>query len=509
MGIKKELFEKIVSDNFKKIFLVDAVSGKELTYGALFKRAELLAGNLNILGIGKGDKVIIILPNGLDFVVTYFALLIIGAVSVPVNTIYHSRDISYILKTARTKLLVTNSYFADNLKETLKDFPEGHYIIDRQFDPNRISDSGAQRVSFEDNGEDDLMAISYTSGTTAHPKGVMVSYGSIIGNALEYIKALQLDGDAVFYCPLSLAYMAGWYNLLTLPFLAQGKVVVDNTFSATSVFTFWDNIIKHKVNVLWVVPSLMAILLSFKNDKAAEYCRKNIKRGMVGTAPLPVVLKKRFEGEYGITLYENYGLSETLFVTTNSPSIPYKEASVGKPLPGSSITISASDGKPCADGEEGEIIVHSKYLMKGYNGESSAIPAQAKGEVFESGDIGRLDKDGYLFITGRKKDIIIKGGVNISPRAVEEVIYNYEAIDEVAVIGIASDILGEEVIAVIKLKQNHRKSYDEKDLLKYCEKNLAKFQRPSKFIIIDQMPKSSSGKIQKEKLRALLNNIRA
>ncbi|MDO8525448.1 MAG: class I adenylate-forming enzyme family protein, partial [Candidatus Omnitrophota bacterium] len=457
------------------------------------------------------DRIAILLPNCREFALSYFANSLIGATSVPINPSYHEKDIKYILEATGARLVVTDSRHRDTVSRNYKIDGGAIYVVDFFLKSAGKPPAKGARKSFEFNAisDEDIAVISYTSGTTANPKGVKVSYGSIIANAGEFIAALQLDGDSVFYCPLSLAYMAGWYNLLFLPFLCRGRVVIDSTFNAGSLFTFWDNVIKYKVNVLWVVPTIMAILLAYKNDKAAEYCRVNIKSGLVGTAPLAALLKKKFEEEFHMTLYENYGLSELLFITTNHPRLPYKESSVGKPLKGCRIFILNDDGGECGPGEEGEIVIESGYAMKGYYGKEDEPAGRFINGRFYTGDMGKTDKDGYLFITGRKKDLIIKGGVNISPRAIEDVLLKYDPVQEAAVIGMRNEIYGEEIIAVIKLKDKHKRLYDEKKISEFCESSLARHQQPARFIVIDEMPKTASGKIQKDKLKILLARVTA
>lgn len=510
MGKYTKEFEKIFNQNADRIFLTDSTiaEGADITYGQLYSLSVMLKDLFIKEGVKKGDRVAILLNNGYEIAAGFFASILAGAITVPINPVYHKNDIAYILKEAETSLLLTSSDFTGLLEEINPDNSFKTCILkDRRGLLGKLSKKPKEKITFPEISDEDIMVVSYTSGTTAHPKGVVVNYGPMIKNASEFINRLEFDKNSVFYCPLSLSYMAGWYNLLFLPFLAQARVVIDSVFSAKSLFTFWDTVIKYKVNVLWLVPTILSILLSSKNSKAREYCKANVKRGLVGTAPLPASLKKAFEKEFNLFFFENYGLTETFFITTNAPEILFKEGSVGKPLEGCKIIIKSPSGSVCKPLEEGEIFVKTEYLTPGYYSKNGITAVKKEDGCFVTGDVGKVDESGYLFITGRKKDLIIKGGVNISPRAIEEVLHRYEPVMEAAVIGMESESYGEDVIAVIRLKDQFKKTYDESRLVEFCEKNLSKIQKPRKFIIIDEMPKSSSGKIQKEKLKTLIGSI--
>jgi acyl-CoA synthetase (AMP-forming)/AMP-acid ligase II len=226
-----------------------------------------------------------------------------------------------------------------------------------------------------------------------------------------------------------------------------------------------------------------------------------VSRVCIGTAPLPLSLKKAFEAKYGVELFESYGLSELLFVTATSPFAARDEGSVGTALPGVAIEIRDEQGTPLA-GAEGEIHVKTPFLTPGYidydSGRPETIPADS---WFPTGDVGRLGADGQLFVTSRKKDLIIRGGVNVSPRAVEDVLLEHPAIEEAVAIGVPDEFYGETIVAVLILKAGRTLAAEEESLERLCRDRLSAAARPSRFMTVDGFPRSTAGKIQKNRVR--------
>jgi long-chain acyl-CoA synthetase len=303
-----------------------------------------------------------------------------------------------------------------------------------------------------------------------------------------------------------MAYMAGFYNLILLPFIAGATVVIDEAFSPQKILNFWEVPLKYNVNILWLVPTILSMLMRIDRDeRAKEYCEFNIRYVLIGTAPLPTQLRKDFEEKYRVKVYENYGLSETLFVTTNSPNTPVIDGSVGRPL-SCSISIIGQEGERLAFGSEGEIMVKTPDLMRGYlDIETGEVKRVNLRELFPTGDIGYLDAEGNLFITGRKKDLIIKGGINISPQAIENVLTEHKAVEQVAVIGIEHPILCEDIAAVVKLKDGYSFEREKSSIIEHCRVNLSQNQQPSTFFEIEEFPLTSTGKIDKKRLKALVS----
>jgi long-chain acyl-CoA synthetase len=368
-----------------------------------------------------------------------------------------------------------------------------------------LAGPSAGRAPFGDAGDEDVLLTMPTSGSTSTPKVIEICYRGLVGNGLAFSRRLGLGPDNRFYNVLPMTYLGGFYNLLLIPILAEGSLVLDGAFGVPNLYGFWENVKTFGINTLWFTATMLSMLLSLEEDEDLSYLAKQIRIALCGMAPLSATVKKRFEERFGFQLYENYALSETTFLTTHAPDLVYKEGSVGRPLEGIEVQIVDGEGQPLPPGKDGQIAVRTPYMMHGYrqSGPSDRSLLSADGR-FLTGDLGCLDEDGELFITGRLKDLIIRGGVNISPRVLEDAFYRLEAVEEVAVVGIPHAVYGEEVAAAIKVKAAYRDRFGVDDARGYCERNMAHFQRPKWIYLIDELPKGASNKIHKAALRRLI-----
>jgi long-chain acyl-CoA synthetase len=455
--------------------------------------------------VKNGDVVAIYLSNCVEYIIIYFACMHVGATVVPLNYRLHPTEIQFILEGAMPHVLFRARNFTQEfdccVKHTITFVPNAKDGEEYSFF-NWLQGIEPMVSPFEDLGVEDAFVVMYTSGTTGMPKGVEITCGALVKNGMVFKDAVELSPDFKFYNILDLAYLGGFYNLMLIPFLSQASIVLGETFDPRSMVYFWDHVKNHGVNALWLVPSILSILLAIdRSDAAADYCKKFMKRILVGTAPLASTLKEKFEKRYNVVLYENYGLSETLFITTNSPK-DGKCKGVGRVLQGCEVVVVDVYGAECAPGREGEIIVKTPYRMKGYLGihDCSLGNIDQGQDRFQTGDWGYIDEDGYLFITGRTKDIIIRGGINISPKQIEDVLLKHPVVEEVAVVGMPNDFLGEEIIACIRV----RSVVAPQEIIRHCQQYLAAFKVPAKVVFVEQMPRSVTGKIQKGNLKKLL-----
>lgn len=510
----------IVGSYADRPFLIDSVNERVFSFGEFDQLARSLAMKLRQQDIQKGDRVAILLNNCAEFAMLYFACLYLGAVAVPINLQFHKRDIEFILEhcgakmviySPSTKGLIAPALFGQDgfLSLCLLSGAEGD---EKHGEPNIWSIDGTPAGNiagwkpFRDVTPNDISTITFTSGTTSLPKGVSHRIGSLLQNAMMFNEELGLGPENCFCHVLPMTYMAGFLNTLLCPFLAGASVVISRPFDARLVLEFWNTPIKYGVNTLWLVPAILsALMLIDRNRAGLTYCREHVKTVCVGTAPLPLKLKQGFEERYGVELFESYGLSETLFVTTNSKRIEYLPGSVGQPLPGIALKIVNESAAEVPHGEEGEIWIRTPFGTAGYlNYQTLQLDTSDLGEWFPSGDIGYLTPTGHLFITGRKKDIIIRGGINISPRGAEDVLMGHESVAQVAVVGVPHELYGEEVVAVVKLKAGYALDNVRPMLEGLCKENLSAASVPTKFFELDEFPVSTTGKVQKAKLRELL-----
>jgi len=506
--------------NAERTALVDVRNDDALTYGELLERSLKLAGALKQRGIGAGDCVAMSMTNCQELCILYFACMHLGAISVPINTVFHPQDYAEVLKKNTPGLFVVSPSVLARVQDELAGLPDVEMLCFRPT-VERTKSATEGLVNFDFTAEierqsidvepfaapsdEDTLLIVTTSGTTSAPKGVEISYYGLLANARAFNGRLGVGRDNRFYNLLPMAYLGGFYNLMLLPLVGEGSFALDSTFGAANMYAFWERVEDYEINTLWFNSTMLSMLLSLEDDQQQlGFLREQVRLALVGMAPLPVDLKKRFEQRFGFTLYENYGLSETAFLTTAAPELACKEGSVGKKLPEVEIRVVDAAGAEVPDGSEGQIVVRTPCLMKGYRhaGESDRQNCLPGGE-FLTGDIGYFDADGELFITGRVKDLIIRGGVNISPKAIEDVIYKYDTVEEAAVIGVPHPVYGEEVVAIIKIRAGDNQTTPE-DIRTFCEDHLANYQRPKFVYFIDEMPKGATGKIQKSVLKRLI-----
>jgi len=524
MMIENIHFEKSITDNANNIYIVDSETGKEYSYRESIGIALKVGSKCKALSVLHSDKVALFMTNSVEMAVCYLACLYYGYTVVPINPATPQKEIDFIVSTANVKLIILNSDTLNTYKNlgilstaprslmlTVKpgkfDNPKSDDQIEYfNVDPDQI---GNHALDYKPLIADaDIASINFTSGTTGNPKGVMHTFGGLINNARAFNCLQQLGSHNRFIHVFPMAYMAGYLNTLLSPLLAGSSVLISRQFSATSIITFWKDVIKHQVNTMWLAPTMAAgLTIGDRGISGTDYCKTTQPLIFVGTAPLPSKTKENFEEKYGVTLYESYGLSELLYVTANSPRFENRNHSVGIPLNGVVIKILDEFGVEVASNVEGEVFVNTSYSMKGY------LEEQPKGiecvsstlDWFPTGDYGSIDEEGYLYITGRKKDLIIKGGINISPRAVEEVISNHEHVNEVAVIGMPHSFYGEQVIAVVNFLENGSLEDHKESLSQLCRSTLADHSLPSSFIEINEIPKNNVGKIQKNVLKKLLS----
>jgi acyl-CoA synthetase (AMP-forming)/AMP-acid ligase II len=494
------------------IFLVDALNGRKLTYNDFHRQACALAAELQRKGVRKGDRVAVMVPNCCELAVLYFACIYVGAVIVPLNPSSGKGDLQYILKSCKPSFAIGSESTAEVLKEfhpgllrlitgqdTSTDRADFHDIcietlpLDPEFVPLESADAN------------DLLVIMYTSGTSAKPKGLAHKAERMFRNATAFATTQGIDGNSRFYLTLSMAYMGGFYNLLLLPFLCGSSVVVDHVFDARSSLSFWEKARKNRVNTLWMAPTVLSILLRMdRGHSGEEFCRGSLRHVFVGFAPLPLKVKEEFESRYGVRLIENYGLSETLFVTARGHESSGGRGYVGAALPGIQLRIVNDQGVPVASSAEGEVEILTPDLMAGYLNAEGVLQEIDSSRWFPTGDMGRLNDCRTLAITGRKKDLIIRGGVNISPAAIEESLMQVNGVSEVAAVSIPHELYGEDVVAVIKLDHGIEIDSILEGLIAHARANLAQHQQPARYIAIDDLPRTANGKVQKARLRELV-----
>ena len=496
-------------------FLIDAATDRVWTYAEFDQRVRELATVLVSLGVPVHSRVAALLDNSPEFAALYFACLYIRATIVPINPAFHNDDIEYILNSvrpnlcvisSRTKALLPPTFRVDEKSMLLLGNDPSPIIPTWSMDHHNIGSHLSTPEAFRPN---DLWTITFTSGTTSRPKGVPHRVHSLWDSAREFSSMLGYSQETRLYHVLPMSYMAGFLNTLLCPYVAGGTVVLDRPFDARLALDFWRAPIKHGINRLCLVPTMLATLRHVdRNPDGSSYCRQHIESISVCTAPLATSIKLDFEDRYGTRLCESYGLSETLFATTERPELITQLACVGKALAGTRIEIRDEAGHSLPTDIDGEVYLSSATTMAGYLDPVTNQPDPSTAPSwFPTGDVGHLDEDGFLFITGRKKDLIIRGGLNVSPRAVEEVLLDHPQVRDAAVVGSPHPLLGEEIVAVVQPEPGVDWPSLRADLQVACRSRLADSARPSRMIELHELPRSSTGKIQKNQLRESIASL--
>jgi len=509
----------IFEENRKRVFLIESMTGRSWTFAELYEWGLRGAALLKSHGIRKGDRVALVLANSAEFVAMYFSCLFIGAVAVPVNQALHTDDVSYILQHSGAKLLLfsrcTRSLVLQ-ATEKLNTLKQLRVALGQEtsFHPEDVDeawtfDQGTidpSIIPLADVSDDDTLLILFTSGTTGRPKGVVHPVCSEFGNAVAFNEAMQFGPEHRFLHIWPMAYSSGYLNTLMSPFMAGSSVVLSCAFTAQTILGFWKPVLEHQANTLWLSPTMMASLLRLDRDQVGiEYCRANVKSVCVGTAPLALKLKKDFETKYGVECMESYGLSELLIISANVPTKPRIENSVGRLLAGVKIITAFENEGHQPAWQEGEILVRTPFKMLGYlNTETGQVEGSPADEWFPTGDIGHMQQDGNVFITGRKKDLIIRGGQNLSPRAVRECLLHHPSVDDAVVVGIPHDFYGEEVAAALRLKPGLILADERSSILQHCRKHLSQSAVPTKLKQFYQFPVGSTGKTLNRDIQRLL-----
>jgi len=481
-----QLLKKIFSENWDDIFLIDSIKEEQITYMEFFYRIKKYQEELEYRGLKKDDTICVILHNSIDLLCLYFSCLFLQITIVPIDPDKNSNEINEILSEIEYDLLITNNEISMEIKEiNLNDI---NSVTSKSVSTNDLN-------LFESIDYDFPYLITFTSGTTGIPKGVIHSFSNLVSSALAFQKKFNFNKSNIFYHNLSMTYMAGILNLIILPLICESKIVIGEKFKISEIMNFWNIPKQYNVNTFWFIPTLISLLLKLdRGQLGISYTKKNKIIGCIGTAPLDHTIKVSFEKKYGMKLFESYGLSETLFVSTNFPS-EFEDKTTGQLL--DDVKLDFLD--------DGEILIKTPWMFLDYKNFNSK--KFFKGGYYLSGDIGEINHQGFLSITNRKKDLIIKGGINLSPKKIEDYIKKSNFFHEVVVIGIKNEVIGEKIVCFYVIDQNEFNTAIKKKLNHEIISNLGKNYEIDQFVRIDEIPKNTNGKIDKPKILDFYMNI--
>ncbi|WP_040786233.1 class I adenylate-forming enzyme family protein [Nocardia pneumoniae] len=445
------------------------------------------ADRLSEAGIGRDDVVAVMLPNRLELIVALFAAWRLGAAATPVNPALTPAELRYQLNDAHARVLVC----ADADESGDVDVPQRLSVPELERHEGRAGSVEATEFS-----SDTLALIIYTSGSTGSPKGVELTHANIMAMAETMVAGMRLTADDHSLLILPLFHVNGIVVSVLSPLLAGGRTTVAGRFSPQ---TFFDRVEAARPTYFSAVPTIYAMLsalpLSVRPDTSS------IRFALCGAAPMPVELLLRFEERYRIPIYEGYGLSEGTCASASNPLDGVrKPGTVGIALPGQEIAIVDSDGAFVTDGSAGEVVIKGPTVMRGYLGRPEETAKVIVDGWLHTGDIGRIDADGYLTLVDRIKDMIIRGGENISPKEIESAIYTHPQVLEAAVIGQPHPVYGEVPVAFVSYRDGA--VVEPERMLDHLRKSLARYKLPELIVTVDEIPKNPVGKIDKPTLRA-------
>lgn len=468
---------------------------QKISYLQLNVMVNQLADGLSRLGLTKDNKVAMLLHNCPEFIITYFATLKIGAIIVPLNTFLTAKEIKFILEDCKADILVTETEFEKRIKET--DFKKTIVWIDKEqlsWQKILIKEPKIQDVAIY---EDDVSTLLYTSGTTGLPKGVMLSHTNLISNIESCLKIVKVFPKDNFLLFLPMFHTFSFTVCVLIPIMVGAKIILLRSVKPFKQII--KAIIFGRVTIFVGIPQVYNLLASAKIPWFFKYINP-IRLCISGASALSQEILKKFESKLRIPLLEGYGMTEASpVISFNPPKGIRKPLSVGLPLPGIEVKIVDEDQKELPKEEVGEIIVKGKNVMLGYYNLPEATKQTIKNGWLYTGDMGKIDKDGYIYIIDRKKDMIISRGMNIYPREIEEILYTNPKIEDVAVIGEKDEHRGEIPIAIVTLKKGEFAT--EQEIIEFCQQKLAGYKVPKKIEFWSELPKTPTGKILKREIK--------
>jgi len=492
----------------EKHFLFSEADGRRFSYEEFLTAVNRTAHMLASHGVGGGDVVSLLMPNSAEYVIAYFACWQVGAIAGPINSLLKAQEISYVISDSETTALLVHSEFLPTIESVRKELPGLRAVITfddemaatKDFNGNsndaEVEARHAAPLPAPDIDRDSEAIIIYTSGTTGKPKGCLLTHGNVIANARQISEWLGFTKDDRLLTIMPLFHMNAVSVTTMSALYAGGSTVVSPKFSASR---FWQIISDYQITSFGSVATMLSMLLTTYPDGVPKGLQTDqLRFAMCGSAPVPAEVMKRFEETFNCLVIEGYGLSEsTCRSTFNPPDERRRPGSCGKPIGNEMRVVDEDDGE-VANGALGEIVLRGENILKGYYRNPDATATAFRNGWFHTGDIGYRDDEGFFYIVDRKSDMIIRGGENIYPREIDEVLYQHPAVAAAATIGVPDQLYGEEVAAFIVLKEGREAT--EEEFIAFCRTRLADYKCPKTIRIVKEIPKDPTGKLLKREL---------
>jgi long-chain acyl-CoA synthetase len=458
------------------------------TYAELDRDVSALAGGFAALGLERGERVALHLPNRPDFVLAYYATQKAGLVPLSLNITYKAEELEYIIGNAAAAMVITADGIDANLPPRGRMPSVRHLVHAKDLDALR----GGRPLRAVECDREDMAAILYTSATTGRPKGVMLTHANIVSNAYATVHHLKMTEQDRGLCALPMFHCFGQNAIMNSVVTAGGTLVLHERFVPDA---FVAAVAEHRITILYAVPTMYILFLSMPTKPDFS----SVRMCFSAAATLPTDVEVRWHDTHGHWIQQGYGLTETSPFASYNHDVAFRRGSVGTPIENVEMKIVDGEDREIADGELGEIVIKGPNIMKGYFGNPEATAESIRDGWFHSGDIGYRDRDGYFFIVDRVKDMINISGFKVWPAEVENYLYQIPQIKEVAVFGLPDPVKGESVCAAVVLKEGAQLTPEY--VIAWCREKLAAYKTPARVDMVKELPKSATGKILKRMLR--------
>ncbi|MDI5933263.1 AMP-binding protein [Halomonas kalidii] len=506
----QSLINKLAADCGDRTFLIAPESGEQLSFSQLRERVAQVSAQLDAMGCGAGEHVAMLMDNGQWTATLLLALMASGRIAVPLNAIAGDSQLEYVLEHCDANTLFASPQHLERARALGNGVERPVSVVPTCPDrgPQWSTKAEAKNAPLSAVEPDDAALLMYTSGTTGKPKGVLLTHRNVIAGGLNTVEAHALSKEDRGLCVLPLYHINAEIVTLIAPLISGGSVVMPHRFSTS---TFWELVREHRCTWFSVVPTIIAYLLE-RGDSRETNVKGNpdyaqVRFGRSASSALPASSHKAFEQEFGIPLIETMGLTETAAQILSNPLPPF-QARYGSPgiAYRNEVRVMTEHGQQAARGEIGELLVRGDNIMREYykNPQATAESLDSDGWL-HTGDLGYQDDEGFFFITGRLKELIIKGGENIAPREIDDTLLQHPAVLEAAAYAIEDEKYGQEIMACVVFKSGQHASVEE--LIGFCHQELGKFKSPKSIHIVQWLPRGPSGKVQRLKIANMLEEL--
>ena len=480
-------------------YLIAPETGRTLTFAGLQRHSIALARYLRGLGLGKGDTVSFMAHNGYQSARLFLGAMYGGFVVQPINLLAHGAQLEYVLDHSDTRVVFVAPEYRPRLDAALAKIARPVRVVPIEVDAEAFFDeSAAAPCALPEIGEEDDALLMYTSGTTGKPKGCVLTHRNCVAGGEFTSAPHRLCARDRVLCALPLYHINGQIVTAVAPLVHGGSVVMPHRFSASG---YWDLVARYRCTWINVVPTIIAYLLNGADPREQGATIDHVRFCRSASAPLPPEQHVAFEKRFGIGIIETFGMTETAAPCFTNPydAARRKLGSPGQAFGNEAKIVDPATGSTLGPNQPGEMMVRGDNVMRCYykDPQNTAATIEADGWL-HTGDLGYLDEDGFVFVTGRIKELIIKGGENIAPREIDEALLRHPAVLEAAAVGMADPHYGQEILVGVVLKPGAASTVEE--LAQFCERELGRYKTPKTIRLLDELPKGPSGKVQRLKL---------